>query len=469
MAAMVWFRDDLRLDDHLALQAALRGQPESLAFVHVFDPRLWSTARGIGLPLARLGPHRAQFWRESAAALRVELRRRGAELLVRVGDPVEVIPELAKQVDAETVYAQGHVAEEELLQESEVAQRLGADGRRLELNPGRTLIHVEDLPFPVDQLPDVFTKFRKKVEARPRIRAPIDAPAALPSCPAALPCGDIPNAEDMGTHPPSNPSAGALLTFSGGEASAREHFDRWAFEAGALGAYKETRNGLLTAEDSSKISPWLAAGCLSPRRVWAEIERYEAERGANESTYWLGFELLWRDYFAFLSLRERARLFKRSGVGRRNLTFSTDRERFESWADGRTGFPFVDAFMRELQATGFMSNRGRQNVASFLAKTLGVDWRWGAAWFEHHLVDFDPATNWGNWQYAAGVGTDPRDRVFNVVKQAHDYDPEGAFVRRWVPELSALTGGRIHTPWREPISPDYPDPIVPPLSRGGRR
>lgn len=429
--ALVWMRDDLRL-----------------------DPRLAAEAPGVGV--SRLGPHRARFLAESVSALRDAARAKGGELVVRHGDPLEQVPELARQLDTTHIFLQAHVADEERRQENELERTLATEGRSLVRCPGRTLIFPEDLPFEVEALPNVFTAFRKKVEARCDIRPPLDAPKALPPLPVALDPGEIPVLE------PDPTARHALLHFSGGEAAGRARLERWMFEADALRTYKETRNGLLHADDSSKLSPWLAAGCLSPRRVYAEKAHYEAERVVNDSTYWLGFELLWRDYFAFLSLREGPHLFRLAGVGRRQRRFIQNQDRFEAWRDGRTGYPFVDAFMRELKSTGFMSNRGRQNAASFLAKTLEIDWRWGAAWFERCLVDYDPASNHGSWQYVAGVGTDPRDRTFDVVRQAHMYDPDGDFVRLWVPELSALEGGAIHEPWLSSSNFDYPEPLVSP-------
>lgn len=459
--ALVWFRDDLRLDDHPALVQALKVAPAETTLLHVFDRRVWSRTEGIGLDLPRLGDRRCRFWRESVAALRVAIQARGGQLIVRHGDPEALVPEIAASVGAETVFAQAHVTDEETQQEERVRAALLDAGRRLILTEGRTLLRVADLPFRIQELPDVFTTFRKKVEGRSPLREPVDAPSQLPAPPPDLVAGEIPPASDLGCTEPEAPR-GALLNMTGGEAEGQARLQRWTFDADALRAYKETRNGLLFADESSKLSPWLAFGCLSPTRILSTVRRYEAERVANESTYWLVFELLWRDYFAFLALREKGRLFQRSGIGRRNRPFSSDQVRFNAWREGRTGFPFVDAFMRELSATGFMSNRGRQNVASFLAKSMGVDWRWGAAWFESQLIDYDPASNWGNWQYAAGVGTDPRDRVFNVVKQAKDYDPDAEFVHRWVPELRELQAGRAHEPWLEDGATNYPEPIVPP-------
>ncbi len=468
-AAIVWFRDDSRLDDHLALAAALdfiaRGEAPAggsgpveaqAALVTVLDPRRWDVGFH-GLP--RLGPARARFWMESIAALRSAVRARGGELLVRVGRAEKELTDLARTLGATRVFVEAHVACDEVAEESRVEAALASIGARLERCPGRTLYPPSALPFPGDRLPESFSQFRRRVESGAAPAAPRDAPARLPPPPPVGP-GDIPDPASLA----SGDQSGAIIEFSGGEAAGRARLEAWAFEADALGRYHETRNGMLHANDSSKLSPWLAHGCLSPRRVVSEVRRYERERGASKSTYWLLFELLWRDYFQLLALGAGARLFQRSGMARRRIPAALDRRRFDAWREGRTGFSLVDAGMRELAQTGFLSNRARQNVASFLAKTLGLDWRLGAAWFEATLVDYDPASNWGNWQYAAGVGTDPRDRVFDVVKQAFDYDPEGDYVRRFVPELAALEGGEVHLPWRASVE-SYPRPMVPP----GRR
>ena len=464
--AWVWFRDDLRLHDQGALSAALKVSPDHTILVCILDPRVWSTTHGLGpISLPRLGIRRAEFWMASIRALRAAARARGGELLVRTGMPERVLSQLIEAEGPGPVFAQAHVTFEETETERRVAEALGHYGSTLELMDGRTLIPKERLPFPVSELPDVFTAFRKSVEKGAGWPRPLDAPESLPP-PSGLEPGRIPEAQELvRAAEASSSNEPSIFPFQGGEAEGLHRLQTWVFDADALATYQETRNGLLRADDSSKLSPWLAMGCVSARTVADTVRAYEETNGENRSTYALIFELLWRDYFAFLALRAGSSLFRRSGIQRRNTPFREDAEKFEAWTLGRTGYPFVDAFMRELRATGFMSNRGRQNVASFLAKTLGIDWRWGAAWFEATLVDYDPATNWGNWQYLSGVGTDPRDRRFNVVKQAFDYDPEGTFVRSWIPELRWLEGAGIHTPWSADRHSAYPAPIVP-LERG---
>ena len=200
-----------------------------------------------------------------------------------------------------------------------------------------------------------------------------------------------------------------------------------------VGRYDDTRNEMLGEAFSTKFSPWLANGSLSARQIWAAIDGYDATHGArSKGAMQLRLELLWRDYFRLLAHRVGPDFFRWRGL-REQLpkSIQPDKAVFANWAAGRTGNAFVDANMRELAATGFMSNRGRQNVASYLIHDLHQDWRWGAAWFEHQLIDYDAASNWGNWKYIAGTGTDVRDTAFDVPQQARRYDPQGRYVRTW--------------------------------------
>ncbi len=262
-----------------------------------------------------------------------------------------------------------------------------------------------------------------------------------------------------------------MHTFVGGEPAGLARLQEYFWDKDCLKTYKLTRNGMLHTNDSSKLSPWLAMGCLSPRQVYAEVQRYEQERLRNDSTSWLIFELLWRDYFYFLAAQQGNTLFRPSGIQGIPIPWQQDWERFELWCRGQTGFPLVDANMQELAATGFMSNRGRQNVASFLTKNLGLDWRMGAEWFESLLIDYDVCSNWGNWNYTAGVGNDARGfRYFNIPKQSRDYDPQGDYLRHWLPVLARIPGDKIHEPYRLTqaeqqaygvrLGVDYPRPIV---------
>jgi len=574
----VLFRStDLRLLDHEPLVTA-HARYAHVLHLFVFDPRWYGVSRVARLP--RVGPHRARFLLDAVADLRRSLRARGTELVLRTGAVEEVVPAIAAAVSATAVLAHNEVGVEERAADAALRRALGrisasagvpssggGSGVRLELVwGGATLYHVEDLPFggAPAALPDVYTAFRRSVEASARVRQPLPVPtclrpappgpwdaaaaadpppfplagalvarganagAGLRPSPAALGAADLaplfaalgvpapaPAARAGGARPgggggapPSAPSAAAAASAApfaaaaaglapvagtladgepaiiatglgdlpssqpplvGGEGPGLARIDAWVLRGDALRTYKETRNGLLGADFSSKLSPWLAHGCVSARTVAAAVAQHERERGpggANESTYWLLFELLWRDYMRLYARKHGPALFAVGGPSARGAKATAapggaaaastarwprDRAQEAAWALGRTGFPFVDAAMRELLATGFTSNRARQNVASFLARDVGVDWRVGAEWFEATLVDHDVASNWGNWTYVAGVGADPReDRYFLIPKQARDYDPRGEFMRTWLPELLGTPADALADPRRLP-------------------
>jgi deoxyribodipyrimidine photo-lyase len=226
----------------------------------------------------------------------------------------------------------------------------------------------------------------------------------------------------------------AVLQFKGGETKAIARLNHYFFETKCISEYKETRNGLVGANYSSKFSAWLALGCISPRFIYDELKKYETQFEANESTYWLVFELLWRDYFRFMMKKYNSKFFQQSGIQDKGIIVNKhNTHQLQEWIVGKTGVDFVDANMKELKLTGFMSNRGRQNVASYLCNDLKLDWRFGAAYFEQQLIDYDVCSNWGNWAYLAGVGNDPRgNRYFNINKQSTDYDKNKKYRDLWL-------------------------------------
>jgi len=339
---------------------------------------------------------------------------------------------------------------------------------------GSTLYHKKDIPFKTDSsindIPNTYTQFRKAVEARAKVRQVLSMPDQLKPLPPGVFIGEIPTLSELGVEQVKKDCRTAF-PFPGGESSGLGRLKQYLWETRCVEKYKETRNGLVGENYSTKFSPWLAHGCLSPRMIFSEIKRYERMEVSNKSTYWVIFELLWRDYFKFVCLKYGDRVFYKTGIFNKKLPWSQDMKKFQAWAEGKTGVPFVDANMRELKKTGWMSNRGRQNVASFLVKDLGLDWRLGAEWFESMLLDHDVCSNYGNWNYAAGVGNDPRqNRKFNMIKQGMDYDGKGEFVRLWVEELRAIKGAKIHYPWTlgthelagVHIGETYPRPMVVP-------
>ncbi len=420
--ALFWFRNDLRLSDNGALRAALAAFDEIVP-VYILDERYLERDRW---GFRRTGPHRMQFLLESLEDLHKHLQELGGGLMFRKGLPERELPAIAEESGCTAIYASREYTHEELKVEEALKKALP-----IHLFHTATLYEPEELPFAISQLPEVFTAFRKRVEGYASTPKPLEAPEHV-SVPV-LPPMNLPTLAALGYASP--PADGrAALPFRGGAQAAYERLVHYFWNTQSLSRYKETRNGLIGADYSSKLSPWLANGSISARAIYHEVEQYEAEIGANDSTYWLKFELLWREYFKFVAMKHGRRIFSPGGIQGKKVVWKDDPQLFRQWACGSTGDRFVDANMRELLYTGFMSNRGRQNVASYFVHQLRQDWRKGAAWFESLLLDYDVASNYGNWMYAAGLGNDPRDRVFNTGRQASMYDPDGAYRNLWLEE-----------------------------------
>ena len=428
--ALVWFRQDLRLHDNEALAQALDRAEEVLP-VYVFDPRVFQAKTPEGF--AKTGAFRAQFILESVADLRHNLRALGSDLIIRVGITENVIFELARQTRSSWVFANREPTHEEAQVQNALERKLWTIGQELQFFRGKMLYYTQDLPFPIGQTPDVFTQFRKEVEGLVCVREPLPSPSSLPALPKNLDLGELPKLSDFG-HSPAQPDERAVLRFKGGEREALKRLRYYFWESKLIETYQDTRNGMIGGDYSSKFSPYLAQGCLSPKYIYQELKRYEAKVKANKSTYWLYFELLWRDFFRLMGKKYGNRIFLAGGTkGQARSELRRDMKAFRYWQEGKTGIDFIDANMRELNATGFMSNRGRQNVASYLVNDMKLDWRLGASYFESQLIDYDVCSNWGNWNYVAGVGSDPREqRYFNPDSQARRYDPQGEYVRLWL-------------------------------------
>jgi len=425
--ALVWFKTDLRLHDNETLVRAIE-QAQEVVPVYIFNPANYASTE---FGFCKTGAYRAQFIIQSLAALEKALHNVGSGLVVKIGNPIAILPELATEYNATKVFAKKEVAYEEKLQEEQVEAALWKQHCTLETYSTSTLYHAEDLPFSIKDIPDVFTNFRKKVERESTVRAAFSAPEKITS--PTLPKPKILTLKNLGLKPVDIDSR-AVLQFTGGEEEALKRVNHYFFETKALSTYKETRNGLVGANYSSKLSAWLAQGCLSPRYIYHTVKEYEKQHGANDSTYWLIFELLWRDYFRFMMKKHRNKFFLQTGIKDSSQPINKhDAKALKTWIDGQTGVDFVDANMLELKLTGFMSNRGRQNVASYLCNDLKIDWRYGAAYFEQQLIDYDVCSNWGNWAYLAGVGNDPRgQRYFNIPKQADDYDKDHSYRKLWL-------------------------------------
>jgi deoxyribodipyrimidine photo-lyase len=437
---LVWLRNDLRLHDHEALYKAFQ-HTEAVFPVYCIDNSVFETTP---LGFAKTDSLRANFLLESLRDLRNSLRKIGSDLIVCIGKPEEQLSILAEKLQITHCYAHKEVTYEETQAETLVEQKLGKKGILIEYFWQSTLIHLDDLPFPIQKLPDVFTDFRKIIEKDASVRNVFPSPQKHSQvCPQVV--GEIPTLEQLGLEVQQiNPKA--AIVFKGGETEALNRLDEYFWKKNLLKNYKETRNELLGADYSSKFSAWLALGCISPRKIYTEVKKYEKEIIKNDSTYWLIFELYWRDYFRFIAKKYGNKIFLKEGIKLNPQIKSNSQEKiFWKWADGETGVPFIDANMRELNETGFMSNRGRQNVASFLIKDLHINWTWGASYFESKLIDYDVCSNWGNWTYIAGVGNDPREnRYFNILTQAQRYDPNADYVRYWIDSLQNVPKNKMY-------------------------
>jgi deoxyribodipyrimidine photo-lyase len=425
--AVVWFKTDLRITDNETLFKAIL-QNDVVIPIYCFDESHFKTTP---FGFQKTGSFRAQFLIESLIDLEINLRKLGSGLLILRGKPEIEIPKIVKQYKANRVYAKREVAFEEKQTETLVRSELWRLQCELSTFCTSTLYATQDLPFPIKELPDVFTNFRKKTEKEAVVRPTCNTPKSIHS--PEIDKSDIPTLLELGLENIKMDDR-AVIQFKGGESEAIERMNYYFFETKSISKYKETRNGMVGGDYSSKFSAWLALGCISPRFIYQSLQQYESQFEANESTYWLVFELLWRDYFSFVMEKYSIKLFQKSGIQNKELATSKNAiEQLENWINGTTGNDFIDANMIELKSTGFMSNRGRQNVASYFCNDLKLDWRLGAAHFEQQLVDYDVCSNWGNWAYLAGVGNDPRgNRYFNIEKQAMDYDKNKIFRNLWL-------------------------------------
>lgn len=412
--SLFWFNNDLRVHDNPGLlEASL--DADRLICLFCYNP-LWD--KQTGLNARPLGDKRKQFLYESLQELKQALELRGQQLIVMKGDPVAVISSLITKYKVMSVYRSHHVG----VYENRQWQHLRVDFPRVRFDSYWThsIFQQAELPFDLTSLPESFSQFRKIVEALP-VQKPVKMPQSL-----ARPVSEL--NETLEVLPIQTATESH---FSGGEKAAIAHMEAY-FSSDYPAQYKLLRNDLDHWSHSTKFSAWLANGSLSVRRLIQQLKHYEATHTANESTYWIYFELLWREYFQWYAFRYRHKLFRPKGLGNQTINTCFYPERYQKWAHGNTPYPLVNALMKQLNETGYMSNRGRQIVASCFINELALDWRFGAAYFEQQLIDYDVASNWGNWQYIAGVGADPRGgRHFSIDKQTQQYDPAERFIKKW--------------------------------------
>ncbi|MFK8103896.1 MAG: DASH family cryptochrome [Saprospiraceae bacterium] len=437
MSTIYWLRNDLRLHDNECLQRAL-ATDQALLMVYCFDPRQY---RILSIGFKKTGYLRFKFLEETLIDLRQNIEAKGGKLLIVQGEPEVVLPKLVEKLKANFMFFQKEIASEECAVEDALTQSLAASKCSLKSIWGKTLYHLDDAPFKASETPLTSKAFRTNLTKKASVRDLIATPDNLSNIVELPNWGKLPTASSFGfsaeeiQQPVSSP-------FQGGETAALNRLQYYTFGQELLTSYRWTRNRSLGMDYSSKFSPWMALGSLSPRKIYWEVKRYEKEVKKNISTWWLIFEVIWRDYFKFSAMRHGNKIFSKGGIKNRDTEWHYDQDLFDRWRWGQTGIPFVDAHLRQLNQTGFMSNRGRVNCASFLTRDYKIDWRWGAAWFETQLLDYDVCSNWLNWNTQA-----TEIWYTNPVHQGYKYDKEGKYVKTWLPELKAVDLPLVQAPW----------------------
>lgn len=419
---LVWFRNDLRLHDNEMLVEAIAKSDEILP-VFCFDPRHFEPTRYHSI---KTGAVRAQFLLESVAALRESFQKFGGDILILKGKPEELLPALVNTYEIAEVYHHREVASEETAVSTAVEDLLWKQKVNLKHFIGHTLYNKEDLPFPIKDIPDVFTQFKKKTERDAIVKPCFLTPTAIHFVVVAdwgvLPLlSDLVVNEDI-ENITQNPD------FKGGEQEAFKHLHDF-LHAGEDMALANT--SLKKNEVVSKLSAWLALGCLSPREVYWKMKDAEANYGLKPYFNQIVLGILWRDYYRFMFKKYANKFFKPEGFAKAgNGVQLADSEVLHAWKTGSTGHQLVDAMMQELNATGYINNMARQLVATYLVYELKVNWVMGAAYFEEKLIDYNPASNWGNWANIAGVGNDQRlTNSFDFEKLLKIVDPKGIYAQ----------------------------------------
>jgi deoxyribodipyrimidine photo-lyase len=446
--SILWYRRDLRLTDHPALAAAIAS--ERVVPVFCFDPRLTGGRHASG--------PRAQFLLESLQDLAQSLGYRGSRLVIRSGRPETELVALADDVGADAVHASADVGPLARRRDERVRDALGGIEVDLRLHPGQ--FTADDPSAIVTGSGDAYRVFSPyhRAWSRTARRTPLPAPRCLPGLPATVRLGRLPTLNDLGLRQEVSDPA------PGGETSGRERMT--AFLRTHVREYA-TNHDQLAEAGTSALSPYLHFGCISARELESRLPH-----GAGAAEY--RRQLCWRDFYAQLirAFPGNAQHEYQERV-RGKIRWIDDEAAFDAWCAGQTGYPVVDAAMRQLRCEGWMHNRGRLIVGSFLTKHLGIDWRRGERWFMRMLIDGDEANNNGNWQWIASVGVDPQPvarRIYNPSRQQAQHDPDGRYVRRHVPELADVPDRYLAEPWTMPdevqreagcvIGRDYPDPIV---------
>ena len=426
--SLVWYRNDLRIKDHKGLSKAIDSNRQVVAYFN-FNPNLF---KELNMGFKKIDRYRSKFLIESINDLQLELDKLNISLIIDNCPDGQNLIEKIKKLNVKEIFIQREWTRDEINEENEVLNKI--DGNvKVNYSFDQFLYHPNDLKKIIEDIPTVFTLFRKKCEKELKVRSLEDNPRRLESKNRLSEKYKIPSLNDLGFKEFKLDKRSAF-PFKGGTKSGIERINYYIWETKKLSFYKHTRNGLIGIDYSSKLSSWLAHGSISPKMIYWEIKKYEKQVIKNQSTYWLVFELIWRDYFKYISMKYRDKIFCIEGILNREYRWGESKAKVYEWINGKTEEPFVNSNMMELKNTGWMSNRGRQNVASYFAKELKLDWRIGAAYFESMLIDYDVHSNYGNWMYVSGVGNDPRNRKFNIKWQSEKYDPKMKYQNLWLNE-----------------------------------
>lgn len=419
---LVWFRNDLRLHDNEVLVEAIAKSDEILP-VYCFDPRHFAVTNYFSL---KTGVQRANFLIESVAALSKSFQKFGGNLLVRIGEPEVILPELVSTYEINEVYHHREVATQETAVSTAVEDLLWKLKVNLKHFIGHTLYNKEDLPFPIKDIPDVFTQFKKKTERDAIVKPCFLTPEKI-SFVAVEDWGEIPSLQDLYA---DETLVETLPTscFTGGEEEALAHLHQFLHAGEDMALAK---SALKKSDVISKLSPWLAVGCLSPREVYWAMKDAEAAYGLKPYFNQIVLGLLWRDYYRFMFKKYGNIFFKPTGFkDEDSCTSLENNDLLQAWKTANTGQPLVDTLMQELNTTGYINNAARLLVATYLVYELKVNWAMGAAYFEEKLIDYSPASNWGNWATIGGVGNDERlTSGFDFQKQLKIFDPKGVYAQ----------------------------------------
>lgn len=424
---ILWFDNDLRIRDNESLFKIMQEDLPFLA-VYIFAESFFSSTQ---YGFKKIGKFRTQFLLETVLDLENNLKQKNITFLKKFGQTKDIFKQISKDFEVKKIFFQREWTKEEIELKNQIKSIF--PNVKWVKSYSQLLLETHFVKEKLDKIPLLFTAFRQKIEKDFKIRTEFDSENLVydKSILNLKINSDNITLKTLGFNE-FEVHQSTAFPFSGGETEGLQRLNSYFFETKNLSLYKETRNGLIDKDYSSKFSAWLANGSLSAVSIFYEIKKYEAEFGSNESTYWLVFELLWRDFFKFTSMQFRNKIFQRNGISERKYECKSDQNLINQWINGETDSDFINANMLEIKNTGWMSNRGRQNVASYFCKILKQDWRIGAAYFEEMLIDHDVHSNYGNWMYLAGVGNDPRSRTFNDEKQAEQYDSEYKFRNLWL-------------------------------------